>query len=135
MAAGNPISGKSGTIKKGAPPAALVHIKNWKITESVQTDRFADNSSSGWARSVPGRKEWEGSFEGVVNDGEAIPVKRGDSVDAQFHLDSSDGQYKSGKIVVSSVEIEVDIDTGKTISYTASFEGDGQLTDTGSLIT
>lgn len=135
MAAGNPISGKNGTVKTGGTPTALVHITNWKITRSAETDRFADNSSSGWKRSIAGTKMWEGSFDGKVNDGEAVPLKEGDGVAAQFHLDGSGGQHMAGNITVKSLDVECDFDTGKVIAYSVKFEGNGALTDTGDYLT
>lgn len=133
MAAGNPISGAEGTVMTGEAPVALVHITNWKVKTKANTDRFADNSSGGYKRSVAGSKEWDGSFDGKVNDGESVPLSEGDNTDAAFHIDGDGGGYYSGTITVTGVDVETDIDSGKVVSYTVSFEGDGELTKSGHL--
>lgn len=136
MAAGDPISGKDGTIKTGATPAEIYQVGNWKITTAANVSKFATNSSGGWKRAVAGAKEWSGSWDQKIDDGNAMPVKEGDSVDVQLHIDGSDGQYYSGTAVVESIDgPEVDINDGAEIGYTVNFQGDGTLTRTGAMLT
>jgi len=135
MPAGDPISGKDGTIKLGETPVAIFQISNWKVNPKANISKRATNSSAGWKRSIAGSKEWSGSWEQLIDDSNEPPVKEGDSIDAQFHIDGSDGQYYSGTVVVESVDTEVDIDDGTEIGYTINFEGDGALTRTGSMLT
>ena len=136
MAAGDPISGKAGTIKVGDTPADIHQIKNWKINTKAGVSKFATNSSGGWKRSIAGSKEWTMTWDAAVDDSNAIPVKEGDSIVIQGHIDGSSGQYYSGTVVIASIDgPDVDINDGKEVGYSVTAEGDGLLTRTGSMLT
>jgi hypothetical protein len=76
---------------------------------------------------------WDGSFEGKLHDGEPCPVRAGDQVTVQFFFDAATN-YLAGTCTIKSIEYEVDIDTGKALSYSVTVEGHGDLVETGNLL-
>lgn len=131
MAAGTILSGKNGTLKLGSGNNEVAHLTNWKAKATVKTDQFSTNSSGGYDYSIPGTGRWEGSFMLVLHDGEPLPVREGDQVDAQFHLDSSDGEYLDGTITIVDIELDVDVKDGKAVQVPVTWQGHGDLTETG----
>lgn len=132
MASGDPISGKDGTLKVSETEAK--QVTNWKITKKATSSKFASNTSGGWKRTVLGSKEWSGSFELKLSAGSPIPIKVGQAYPMTFHVDKVPTDYYVGTAAITQVDVEVDINDGKEITIPVTFEGDGALTFSGTLL-
>lgn len=133
MANGDPISGKSGTLKINTTEAK--NITNWKIAKKAASSRFATNTSNGWKRTVAGTSDWTGSFEQKVTAGTPIPIKVGQAYPMTFHIDKTPTDYYSGTGVVTQIDgPEADMNDGKELGYSVTVEGDGELLFFGTLL-
>lgn len=134
MAAGNTISGIGGQVKNGT--TVLDHIKKWSATTTVDLTAFASSSTDGWKKRSEGNKDITGSFEGLLHDGEEIPVAEGDNVTLELVLNKAAGTPSklSGPAVIKSVKIEEDIESSDPVMYVVEFEGNGAWTKAGALL-
>ena len=124
MAAGTVFTGKDMTFKFGDPVAEAVQTGKWRINVGGASGKYASNSTGGFRKTTVGVSEWSGTVTVMLHDGEAMPLKRGDEVAAQFHADADD--YISGTIIITQVgDIELDADSGDPVAIDYAFDGQG----------
>lgn len=131
MAAGDVLSGKNGRIKVGG--TTYDHITGWSWSRETALHAYGSNSTAGHKRKVAGMKDNSGSFTGMIHDGGAIPIDEGDAVTLQLHVDETGNNFYSVPAIVESIEVEVDINDGAPVGYTANFQGDGAYTKNGAV--
>lgn len=130
-------SGKDGTIKLSAVagvPAAIINIKNWKITRAATVTKQGTNSSGGFKTAVAGVKDWSLTFDQYLDDTVALSVVEGESYDVELHIDGTDSNYISGTIVAETVDgPETDMDEGVTMMASVTAQGSGAYTLNGNI--
>lgn len=130
----NIISGKSGTVKVGATPTALVDIAMWSMECKVVESAHASNSTSGWKTRCAGVKDATGKLKAWQNDGAAVALVVGNTYAAQFHIDGSGANYYSGSILITGFDgYEVDMNDGKEVAANYSWGANGALTANGTV--
>ena len=112
------ISGKDGQVN------SFDDITGWTINVTSNNAAYASSSTGGWKKRVPGVKDWSGTFSGKFN-GE-LPVAEGEEVALTLTLDGSSSF--SGDAVIDQITLQVDVDDGDVVGFTASFSGSGELT-------
>lgn len=115
-------SGKDGSV---SGPIGSANVTKWTCDLTVSTSRVGHSNSSGWKATVAGTKEGTGSYEAKLDSGDTIP-NIGDSV--SLTLNTGGSLQLSGNAIIKSVHVEVDIDNGEAVGYSASFETDGPWT-------
>jgi hypothetical protein len=127
------LSGKDGTVYLSG--AEVAHMRNFNVDASVNIDAFNTNSTSGWNARVPGVKDATGTFEWVLPVGfTSTPLDVGDCVAGQFHVDGTGSNYWSGRIVIESEGVPVDVTAGGAIVFSYGWGSDGALTKNGGLV-
>jgi hypothetical protein len=116
----SPVSGKTGTILIGATP--ISELRNWKATAKSNNAAFATNATPGFKRRVSGTKDIEVSFQ--MLDDPAGTIAEGDHVTLVLKKTSSI-TWKTVPVVIDSIDVNVDIDDGKEVSYDVKASGDG----------
>jgi hypothetical protein len=128
----NIISGKSGVVKTGGTPTALVDIAMWSIEVKAQENVHATNSTGGWKTRSIGVKNATGKIKAMQNDDAAVGLVVGNTYAAQFHIDGSGSNYYSGSIVITGFDgYEVDMNDGKEVAATFSWGCNGAITANG----
>ena len=117
------LSGKDGKINDGT--ADLADIKNWTLNRKVATHAYASSDTAGVKKRVAGVKDYSGKFDGNIQDNAAADVVEGDSVTLKLYIDAT--HFYTVPCVIESVDIEVDIDDGNMVTYSAQFSGDGEM--------
>lgn len=112
------ISGKDGSVN------SFADITGWTLNVTSNNSAYASSSTGGWKKRVPGVKDWSGSFSGKYNG--SVPVSEGEEVTLTLGVDATDSY--SGDAVIDQVNLQVDIDNGEVVGFTASFSGAGPLT-------
>lgn len=117
-------SGKDGDVQVGA--TSVAEVTKWSADHKVESDRFGSNTSQGWKKTVTGQEEITGSIEGKLQSGDAEPFSVGSTV--TLTLITGGGLQLAGNAVITNLSYEVDMDTGKAVTFKADFESDGPWT-------
>lgn len=112
------ISGKDGQVND------FDDITGWSINVTSNNSAYASSSTAGWKKRVAGVRDWSGSFSGKFND--VLPVAEGEEVALTLALDDTDSF--SGTAVIDQISLQVDVDNGDVVGFTANFSGSGELT-------
>jgi len=127
------VSGKDGTVYLEG--AEVSHMRNFNVDSSVNIDAFATNATGGWNDRTPGVKDATGTLEWVLPVGfTSTPLDVGDCIQGQFHVDGTGNNYYSGKIVIESEGVPVDVTAGGAIVYSYGWGNAGVLTKNGGLV-
>ena len=122
---GTPISGKDGTVKIST--TAVAGITKWTLNKQVETDRKATNESSGYKVTCAGPKSATGTIEGLLDTAAAMTILEGTAATLLFYVNAS--EFYSVPAIVKNFRPEVDIDSGRWISFTADYESNGAYTE------
>jgi predicted secreted protein len=125
MPLGNAISGSGGDVKIAG--TQIAEIKKFSLTLKAELHAYASNKTAGWKERVGGTKDWSVSLEGVWDPADkAIAVLLpGTEVDLSMLTDANDTFL--GPAIVENWKIEVDIDGGGLVTWTAEAQGNGEL--------
>lgn len=125
------ISGSDGKVKVGTTEVA--QVTKWTFEESAEVDKFAHSGSSGYKDGVAGSKDVKGSLEAKFSEAGTQLFDVGDRVSLELLTDSGMTPKGSltGDAIIAGISLEVDIDSGGAIGFSASFEGVGAWTKTG----
>lgn len=125
------LSGKAGTLKLAG--GEIAPITNWTLHWITTGKAYAANDTGGALRRVRGVEDSSGEFRCQVTEGGRCPVARGQSALAEFHVDASGQNYYEARIRVEMIALDCDIATGKLLTFTVLFAGDGRVTAHGIL--
>ncbi|GAB4133034.1 MAG: hypothetical protein Kow0040_14760 [Thermogutta sp.] len=125
------ISGKEGKVKVGTTEVA--QVTKWSFEETAEVDKFAHSGSAGYKDGVAGSKDVKGSIEAKFAESGTQPFDVGDRVSLELLTDggATPKGSLSGDAIIASISLEVDIDGGGAVGFSASFEGVGAWTKTG----
>ena len=131
--AGLGISGKSGDVKIGA--TSICEIRKWSFNPKSNNPAYASNKTSGYKRRVPGVKDGSGSLEGAWDPASpAISViEVGTEVTLLLYITAT--QNYSVPSVIDSFKLDVDVDEGEIVSWTADFSTNGAWTNPSAALT
>lgn len=117
-------SGQFGTVAIGS--SELVEVLNWKFSRKVTVHQSNTNTDGGYKKATAGPKSGTVQFSGEV-DMDDMPddhFEEGDSIVFKGYVNAT--QYYLIPCVVESLDIEVDIDDGKPVSWSCSATTNGQ---------
>lgn len=131
--AGLGISGKDGDVKIGA--TSICEIRKWSFNPKSNNPSYASNKTSGYKRRVPGVKDGSGSLEGAWDPASpAVSViEVGTEVTLLLYINAT--QNYSVPSVIDSFKLDVDVDEGEIVSWTADFSTNGAWTNPSASIT
>ena len=122
-----PLSGKDGTVKIATTAVAL--ITHWTLEKSVNTDRFADNESAGYKRTIAGVRHARGTVRGKLDTAAASTILEGtSSVVLDLYVNATEF-YRVTSIMSNFKVGEVDINDGPAIPFEATFESTGSFAE------
>jgi len=123
------VSGNSGTLTFGSTSYV---ITKWTLSTSVELDKFAHSSSSGVKTGVIGSRDAKGTAD-IKCDAVPPPVgTQATMVLAHGDFDGTGLRTYTFPAVIVERSIEVDVDTGKAVSGTISFEAVGAVVEASS---
>lgn len=127
------ISGKDGDVKIGA--TSICEIRKWSFNPKSNNPSYASNKTSGYKRRVPGVKDGSGTLEGAWDP--ATPavsvIDVGTEVTLLLYINAT--QNYSVPSVIDSFKLDVDVDEGEIVSWTADFSTNGAWTNPSAAIT
>lgn len=122
-------SGQYGTIKIGS--SALVECMGWTWTRTVADHAYASCNTSGFKKRVAGTKDHSGTMNGKMD--LAVEMEdyfdEGDLVTLNLYVNTTD--YYIVPAMITELTVEVDIDEGDIIPWSASFGGNGAWSSSG----
>lgn len=125
---GYPKSGKIGVVNGQST------IRNWSISRTSDTKKYAASNTQGGMGAVAGAMDWSGSFMGnggqpAVMPGETFTFEGGTSED------NTGAKSYSGSAIVDQVAITWNFGAQEILSYTVNFSGNGELTENSTAFT
>lgn len=122
-----PFSGKSGGV------TGIAEVTKWSATHEANVWTGGTSSSGGWQRAVAGVEKFSGSIEAKFQDAGDATLDVGQIVELTLVTDDGGTPIGSlsGDALITSIDYEVDIETGDPVGFTANFESDGEWDKTG----
>lgn len=119
------ITGKSGHIAKDS--TVISCVRQWGINHTSELQTFGCSATKGARGRIGGTEDWSGQYQAYG----AIPaVLPGDVVEFNGAI-SGEGATAvgvSGDVMIDSIEITWNVETGAPIAHTVQFSGNGALT-------
>lgn len=119
-------SGKDGKIKIAS--TTIADITGWQWTTSSNNSAFASSSSGGFKKRVGGVKDSSGSASYVLDPAASLQGNfvEGDAVTLLLYEDAT--HFHSVPVRIGTIVREVDINDGKEVGGTFTFETNGAWT-------
>lgn len=125
--AGAGISGKDGDVKIGT--TSICEIRKWSFNPKSNNPAYASNKTGGYKKRVAGVKDGTGSMEGAWDP--ATPatavINPGTSATLKLYINAT--QFYSVPSIIDSFKLDVDVDSGEIVGWSADFGSDGAWTD------
>jgi hypothetical protein len=120
------ISGKGGKAQIGSTD--ISEITKWSFNPTSNNSAWASSDTSGYKKRVAGVKDGSGSIEGVFDEEDEIYLtfEPGDSITLKLYIDAS--KYYSVPSLIDSFSIEVDLNDGEVVGWSADFSINGAWT-------
>jgi len=120
------ISGKDGKVMIGA--TTLADITFWTLNTASNNPAYASSATAGHKKRVAGVKDGGGTIQGKLDVADAVTddFDEGDAVTLLLHLDAT--RFYSVPAIIDSIQLEVDIDSGEVVGWTAEYSTDGAWT-------
>ena len=125
------ISGKTGSVRVSGQE--ILDVTSWELNGTAVTSRYASNSTAGFKKTIPGRREQSGRIEakwdsaGTAGRAANTVLREGQTVSVELITDQATQYGYQGNIVVKSFHLRVDISDGTVTACVVEFEADGQL--------
>jgi len=119
------ITGKAGHIAKDS--TAISCCRQWGINHTSELQTFGCSATKGARGRIGGTEDWSGQYQAYG----AIPaVLPGDEVtfNGAISGEGASAVGVSGDVMIESVEIVWNVETGAPIAHTVQFGGNGPLT-------
>lgn len=113
-------SGKGGTVSAGG---AIAQVTSFSFNTTSNNSSWGSTSTNGYKDRVAGVKDGSGSIEGKWNG--SAPVTPGAEVALTLTLDTG---TISCQAFVDSLSVEVDINDGEAVSWSAEVSANGAVT-------
>lgn len=125
--AGAGVSGQFGDVKIGA--TQVCEVCKWGFTPKANNPSYASNKTAGYKARVAGIKDGSGSIEGKYDPANPImsTLDVGTLVTLKLYLTAT--VFYSVPSIIDSLKIDVDLDTGDFVSFTADFSTNGAWTN------
>lgn len=125
--AGAGVSGQYGDVKIGA--TQVCEVCKWSFTPKANNPSYASNKTGGYKARVAGIKDGSGSIEGKYDPANPImaTLDVGTLVTLKLYLTAT--VFYSVPSIIDSLKIDVDLDTGDFVSFTADFSTNGAWTN------
>lgn len=123
------ISGQYGSIKIGS--SAVQECTSWTWSRSVQEHAYASCATGGFKKRVAGTKDHSGSLEGKLDLDQSVEdfFDEGDIVTLNLYVSST--AFYVVPAMITELSIEVDIDEGDIVPWSANFGGNGAWSSSG----
>lgn len=125
--AGLGISGKDGDVKISG--TAICEIMKWSFNPKCNVPAYASNKTSGYKRRVAGVKDGSGSMEGAWDPATPAITVIDPGTGATLRLYINATQYYDVPAVIESFKLDVDVDTGEIVKWSADFGTNGAWTN------
>jgi len=119
------LSGKHGTLNLAG--STVAPITNWKIELVCQAKDYVANDTHGVKRRLAGPEDCRGSFDCRLTEQGRCPVRRGQELVAQFHVDRSGENYYEVPIFIDEIGVDCDINQGGVRAFAVRYSGSGLL--------
>ena len=126
-------SGKLGTAKKAG--TAIVDITTWNFTPLFELNEYMSNLTNGRKARIVAGGDSSGSFECLADSAGNAPVREGEQLVLQLHVDDTGLNYYEVQALVSDVPISSDVTGGANTAFTVNFAENGGFTRHGILQT
>jgi hypothetical protein len=125
------LSGKNGTLKLAG--SLVTPITDWNLELTCATKAYIANDTHGAAKRVVAGDDCAGAFHCRISGSGRCPVQRGDEAAAEFHVDSTGGNYYAVPIIIDRIGVRCDMSTGAALAFEVHFSGNGPVVEYGIL--
>lgn len=125
--AGNGVSGQFGDVKIGSTQVA--ETCKWNFSPKSNNPAYASNKTGGYKARVAGIKDGSGSIDGKYDPAEPIMAVLDVGTEVTLKLYLTATVFYSVPSIIDTLKINVDIDTGDIVSWTADFSTNGAWTN------
>lgn len=130
-------SGINGTIHSavtgGTVAELTAEVKNWELNISNVLHVEGSNATGRGKGVTIGGYTWTVTCEIFADTSQAFEFDEDNKYDIELHKDGNDANYYSGTVAIESIDTGCDMDDGATRMFNVTFQGDGELTKTGTL--
>ena len=127
------ISGKDGSVEttsgSGGGDGAQAEITGWTFNTTSNNPSWASSTSPGFKKRVAGVKDGSGSISGKYNSANAIFDTLEVGVTVTLTLKVNATNFYAVPAIIDSFNIEVDMDNGDVVGWTADFSTNGEWTE------
>ena len=117
-----PMSGKDGSVSGGG---ASTQITAWSMSASASNSSWGSSSTNGYKDRLGGVVDGSGSVEGKWDGSQAMV----EGTSYTLTLDTGNGSW-SVPCICDSYSLDVNVDDGEVVSWSADFSIDGEYTFT-----
>lgn len=117
------ISGKQGKVLLGA--TALADVTKWSLEVSANVSKWGGSATAGYKKAVGGTLDGSGTIEGKIDTADEIYDKLVPGTAYTLKLYENATLYWNVPCVIEKISIDVDIDDGEALSWSADFQTDG----------
>ena len=123
------VSGQYGKISIGASNVA--ECQSWSWSRSIADHAYASCATAGFKKRVAGTKDHSGSLGGVLDPADPVEdyFDEGDLVTLNLYVTAT--AYYIVPAMITELGVEVNVDDGDIIKWTASFGGNGAWSSSG----
>lgn len=130
-------NGCKGTVKYGSSPTELLGVSRWSMSETVKNNDYADNTTGCATKTNMGAKTTSITIDVNAQDGVdkgKPPLRAGDEVEIELHIDDTGANYFSGTAAVLGLnDYTVDIMNQELVTYSYDLKVQGLLVGNGTL--
>lgn len=129
------ISGKNGSVEttsgSGGGDGAQAEITGWTFNTTSNNPSWASSTNPGYKKRVAGVKDATGTINGKYNAANAIFDTLAPGVTATLTLKLDSGNYYTVPAIIDDFNLEVDMDNGDVVGWTANFSSNGAWANPG----
>lgn len=123
--------GHRGTVRIGN--AQLVPVLKWTLSIISRSTQFVSSHSGQWTRRAAGPQDCAGALLLHISADGRCPLRAGQSVVLELHVDDSGGNYYRVPAIVDRTSVQTDISGGQPVGFAVEFSGDGPIAPHGIL--
>ena len=124
--AGAAISGYAGDVKIGS--TSIIEITKWSFNPKINVSKYASNKTSGYKAAVPGVRDGSGTAEGKWVGVNPVYTTVYEGLLATLNLYIDAVSFWAVPSCIESFKIDVDLDNGEIVGWSADFQTNGAWT-------
>lgn len=129
------ISGKNGSVEttsgSGGGDGAQAEITGWTFNTTSNNPSWASSTNPGYKKRVAGVKDGNGTISGKYDSSNTLfdTLEPGVTVTLTLKINATGSNYYVVPAIIDEFNIEVDMDNGDVVGWTANFSTNGEWSE------